>query len=118
MDQTSEITESGIDLKTLPIEEPEGGLFTAYANVFFVNWTLYDVRIRFSELMQVSNDETPSMKNQHGILLERVAVTMPWHQVKRLSDLLSAIVANYEAVNGKLKPVQLAATPNGPPKQK
>jgi hypothetical protein len=104
--------EKYIDLNTLPIEEPEEGVFLAYANVINMDWTLYDVRLRFAELMQVPNEGDPTWKNQHGIMLERVAVTMPWHQAKFLRNLLDGVIRNYETLNGELKPMKL---PNAAP---
>jgi uncharacterized protein DUF3467 len=98
-----------IDLQKLPLEEPQDGVFEAYANVVNMNWTLYDVRIRFSELIQVPDEDRPTWENQHGILLERVAVTLPWHQAKYLRDVLDGVIRNYEEINGELKPVKLAA---------
>jgi hypothetical protein len=98
-----------MDLRKIPLEEPEDGVFQAYANVVNLNWTLFDIRIRFAELMQVSDDERPSIENQHGIILERVAVTMPWHQAKLLRDLLNGVIKNYEKINGELKPIKLPA---------
>ena len=44
-----------MDLRKIPLEEPEDGVFQAYANVVNLNWTLFDIRIRFAELMQVRN---------------------------------------------------------------
>jgi len=100
-----------VDLINTPIEEPEDGVFTTYANVVNMDWTLYDVRLRFAELMQVPNDDYPTWKNQHGILLERAAVTMPWHQAKVLRNLLDGVIKNYETINGELKPIKLPASP-------
>ena len=75
----------------LPSRDREGNATRfSHKNVVNGNWTLYDIRIRFSELIQVADDERPTWENQHGILLERVAVTMSWHQAKHLRDLLGA----------------------------
>jgi hypothetical protein len=52
---------------------------------------------------------SPNWENQHGVLLERVAVTIPWYQAKVLHDMLTGILKNYEAVNGELKAPKLAA---------
>jgi len=103
--------ESTIDLGKLPLEEPEGGLFEAYSNVVNMNWTLYDLRLRFAELLQVPDDDRPTWENQHGIVLERVAVTMPWHQAKTLRDMLDKLIKNYEEINGELKTIKLPARP-------
>ncbi len=99
------------DLNTLPIEDPEDGLYSVYSNVVNADWTLYDLRLRFAELIQVPDENNPNLKNQHAILFERVAVTIPWHQVKYLRDLLAGVVDNYEALNGELKPVKLPGVP-------
>jgi Protein of unknown function (DUF3467) len=107
---------TSIDLSSIPIEEPEEGVFSAYANIINADWTLYDIRIRFGELIQVPNDNDPSWVNQHGIVLERVAVTLPWHQAKHLCNLLGSIIQNYEAINGELTPIKLPAPPSPPGK--
>jgi hypothetical protein len=103
--------ESKIDMRTLLLEEPEEGVYYAYANMVNMNWTLTDVRIRFGELLHVPNEENPTWENQHGILLERVSVTIPWIQAKVLRNMLDAIVRNYEAINGELKQPKLPASP-------
>jgi hypothetical protein len=104
-------TDGNIDLTNTPLEEPEDGVFATYANIVNMDWTLYDVRLRFGELLQVPNAEHPTWKNQHGIVLERATVTLPWHQAKVLRNLLDGVIRNYEAVNGELKPIKLAAAP-------
>ena len=97
------------DLGAVPLVEPEDGVYEAYSNVVNMNWTLYDVRLRFAELIQVPDDEAPTWTNQHGVLLERAAVTIPWHQAKILRDMLDGLIKNYEEVNGELRSVKLAA---------
>jgi hypothetical protein len=104
---------TNIDLATTPIEAPEDGVFMDYANVVNLDWTLYDVRIRFGELMQVLNDENPSWINQHGVVLEKAAIRVPWHQAKNLCLLLTAVIKNYEEINGELKQIKLPAAPTG-----
>ena len=105
---------SVMDLDATPLEEPEEGVFSAYSNLINLDWTLFDLRIRFGELMQVPNDEDPTWKNQHGIVLERVAVRIPWQQAKYLRDMLDGIIRNYETINGELKQVKLPAAPEPP----
>jgi hypothetical protein len=101
--------ESILDFSKIPLEEPEDGVFEAYANVVNMNWTLYDIRIRFSELIQVPDEDRPTWENQHGIVLERAAVTIPWHQAKHLRNMLDGVIKNYEEINGELKPIKLPA---------
>jgi len=82
-----------------------------YANIVNLDWTLYDVRIRFGELMQVPNEADPSWVNQHGVVLEKAAIRIPWHQAKSLAILLASVISNYEEINGKLKEIKLPAAP-------
>ena len=100
-----------VDISTLPIEEPEDGVFMAYANVVNMDWTLVDVHLRFGELMQVPDDNSPSWDNQHGIVLERAAITIPWQQAKYLRNLLDGLVKSYESINGELIQVKLPPAP-------
>jgi Protein of unknown function (DUF3467) len=100
---------SKINLSKTPIEYPEDGIFEAYSNVVNMNWTLHDVRLRFAELIQVPDDDRPNWENQHGVLMERAAITMPWHQAKYLRDLLDGVIRNYEVLNGELKEIKLPA---------
>jgi hypothetical protein len=100
-----------LDLSKTPLEEPEDGVFLAYSNMVNADWTLTDFRLRFGELIHVPNDEDPTWPNQRAVILERVAVTMPWHQAKYLATLLSAVIKNYEEINGELKPLKLPAAP-------
>lgn len=96
--------------RELTFSEPEEGLYNAYANIVNLNWTLFDVRLRFGELIQVTNPDAPTGAGQIGIVEERVAVTLPWHQVKLLRDNLDDLIKRYEKVNGELKQVILAPT--------
>jgi hypothetical protein len=108
---SAEAPEGTLDLNKLPLEEPEGGLFEAYSNVVNMNWTLTDVRIRFAELIQVPDEDRPTWENQHGILLERAAITMSWHQAKYLLNMLAGLIKNYEEINGEIKQLRLPARP-------
>jgi hypothetical protein len=105
---------TNLDLRYVPLEEPEDGVFIAYSNLVNLDWTLYDVRLRFAELTQVPDDDSPTWVNQHNILLERVAVRLPWHQAKLLRDMLTGLIRNYEAANGELRPIKLAEAPEPP----
>lgn len=76
-----------------------------------VRFRSFSVRLRFSELIQVPDEDNPTWENQHGIQLERVAVTLPWHQAKYLRDMLDGLIRNYETLNGELKSVRLPGRP-------
>ncbi len=103
----AEVPNGKIDLTKIPLEEPEDGIFEGYSNVVNMNWTLYDVRIRFAELIQVTDDDRPTWENQHGVVLERAAITIPWHQAKALRNMLDGVIKNYEELNGELKDIKL-----------
>ena len=97
-----------LDLSKIPLVEPEDGMFEAYANVVNLNWTLHDVRIRFAELAQQVKSHSPgTWKDQEPVMIERVAVTLPWHQAKLLHNMLGDLVRSYEALNGELRQIKL-----------
>ena len=102
---------SPINLEEVAIEQPDDGVFDAYSNVVQLNWTPNDVTMRFGQFIQVPNPESPTLGDQYGTLLERAAITLPWHQAKLLRDMLDGIVRNYERINGELKPLKLPAPP-------
>lgn len=105
---------SVVNLMKTPIEYPEDGIFETYANVVNMNWTLHDVRLRFAELIQVPDDDRPNWENQHGVLMERAAITIPWYQAKFLRNLLDGVIKNYETLNGELKEIKLPAPGSDP----
>jgi hypothetical protein len=104
-----------LDLSKLPIQEPEEGIFSVYSNLVNFDWTLFDVRLRFAELIQVPDESNPVWSNQQNVILERAAITIPWHQAKAISSMLAGLVQNYEALNGELKHPQLPNSPQGAP---
>ena len=61
-----------LDLNITPIEEPEEGAFSAYANVVNMDWTLYDLRIRFGELHMDTGLVPPEPSPSH----QRLAIAM------------------------------------------
>jgi len=99
------------DLAKVPLEQPEDGVFEAYSNIVNLNWTPTDVRVRFAELIQVPDEDRPNWENQHGIMLERAAITIPWYQAKVLRDMLDGLLKNYEEINGELKRTKLPTHP-------
>ena len=100
-----------VDLSKTPYQEPEEGVFMAYANVFNLDWSLHDIRIRFGELMQVFDQDRPTWPNQYATVLEKAAIRMPWYQAKALCNQLTGIIKNYEEINGELKLPKLPAPP-------
>ncbi len=81
------------------------GMFEGYSNYLHINWTLYDLRIRFGNVIP-SPDSQPA--DSKWIISEDAAVSVPWGQAKVLRDMLIEAVQRYESVNGELKIPNLA----------
>jgi hypothetical protein len=112
-DKTTKVAAPGLipDLRKVPIDSPQEGVYYAYANIVNFNWTLTDVQLRFAELIQVPNEDSPTWENQSIVILERVSVTIPWYQAKILRGMLDGILRTYEEVNGEIKTPVLAQPP-------
>ena len=85
---------------SVPWTKPEEGICEIYSNFYHLNWTVFDVRIRFGQI--VPNPDDPP-ESAHVTVTEQAAITMPWGQIKALRDMLIDIVGRYEAVNGEIK---------------
>ena|ERR1700688_5158795 len=79
--------------------EPDDGVCDVYSNFLHLNWTLYDVRIRFGQI--IPNPEQPPEIAVWAIT-EWAAVTIPWGQAKALRDMLNDTIRKYEAANGEI----------------
>jgi hypothetical protein len=93
---------------------PEDGVYEAYSNIVHVNWSPFDVRIRFGQLIA---DPRTSPQKAKWVVDERAAITMAWNEAKYLRDLLHGIVKDYEAKNAKLV-TPILPTPAGPEEPK
>jgi|SRR5579872_915991 len=96
------------ELAKLPFEESEEGMAYIYANIINYNWTLTDVRLRFAELVHVTNPEDPTWDSQYKTIMEKVSVTIPWYQAKELRNMLDRLVRGYEEKNGEIKTPSLS----------
>lgn len=96
---TDEKPESETALPAFPWVQTDEGVCDVYSNFLNLNWTLYDIRIRFGQII-------PNPEQQPDVALwainEWAAVTMPWGQAKALRDMLNEAVLKYEAVNGEI----------------
>src|SRR5437899_1835758 len=89
-------------------QERDGGVMNVYANFVSVNWTDFDVRMRFAQMMQRINPENPDPQSGHkAVVEERVAVTMSWTEAKFIAGLLTQLIGRYESINGEIKNPQL-----------
>src|SRR5713101_5673363 len=92
-------TSTGKAAPSIPWIEPEEGICEVYSNFHHLNWTLYDVRIRFAQI--TPNPEQPPEAAGWAIS-EQAAVTMPWGQAKLLRDMLTEAIQRYEKLNGEI----------------
>jgi Protein of unknown function (DUF3467) len=83
---------------------PKDGRPEIYSNLFYIHWTLYDLRIRFG--MVIPNPALAPTKATIEIQ-EVGAVVMSWDQAKYMRDALAGAVKAYEEVNGEIKPKTL-----------
>lgn len=97
---TEEQKPQGETVPSFPWIESEEGVFEEYSNFLHMNWTLFDVRIRFGQI--VPNPQHPPERAGFAVS-ERAAITMPWGQAKALRDMLEELVNKYESVNGEIK---------------
>ncbi|MBV9075530.1 MAG: DUF3467 domain-containing protein [Acidobacteria bacterium] len=67
-----------------------------YCNYFNVNWSLYDVRIQFGQLI-------PDDQQKEVVALENASVTMSWHEAKLFKDFLANAIERFEKANYELK---------------
>jgi hypothetical protein len=98
-------------IETLPLEEPEDGVYETYANMVEADWTLTEVRLRFLHLLHVTSGDKPTNQNREAILLERACISLPWWQAKVMKEMLDGLIRSYESVNGELQKPMLAPRP-------
>ncbi len=96
--------ESAQTAPTIPWIAPDEGICEVYSNLHHLNWTLYDVRIRFAQIVP-SPYQPP--ESAGWAISEQAAVTMPWGQAKLLRDMLSEAIQRYETLNGEIKQPKL-----------
>jgi hypothetical protein len=90
---------SGDVVPSFPWVAPDDGICDVYSNFLHLHWTLFDVRIRFGQI--VPNPEQPPI-TAGWTINEWAAVTIPWGQAKALQEMLHEAVKKYEAVNGEI----------------
>lgn len=67
-----------------------------YSNLYFVNWSRTDLRIRFGQMIPTNDTST----KVSFVVEEKAAVTMSWAQAKALRDSLNDAVERFEKTNG------------------
>lgn len=77
------------------VPDPEGGIFTTYANNVQLGFTMFDLRMIFGEIVDVQPNK---------ILVEqRAHITISYLQAKLLLALMSQAIAKHEAQFGEIK---------------
>jgi hypothetical protein len=81
--------------------EPKQGIPSFYANDMDAMWTPHDIKLKFRELVSVTN----ATENNPKLLTyeERAAVILSWTGAKLLARMLVDIIEKYEKLNGEIK---------------
>ncbi len=87
--------------------EPKEGLHRAYANNLQAAQTIFDVRLIFGELINVTEEEI--------VVEQRVQITMSWPELKIVNDFLAQHIKAFEERNGQIKIPTGVANPAQPP---
>jgi hypothetical protein len=90
------------------------GVLEIYCNLFHINWTLFDIRIRLAQLVPTPDGDINAPGYIPRIGKERAALTLAWPEVKQLRDALIDAVARYEQANGEIQPLKMPTSrPDG-----
>lgn len=94
--------------KEMPIPwiATEEGILDVYSNFNHVNWSVFDVRIRFGQIIP---DPSKPPETATWVIEERAAMTLAWGQAKGLRDMLSEAIRRYEDLNGEIQVPKLPA---------
>ena len=87
--------------------KPEGGIPLFYANHIQMGHTVFDLRIVFGEVTDVSEGQVE--------ITHRAQVTMSWLEAKALAEALAIYVKHYESNYGPIKTEFSAVTNPGMP---
>jgi hypothetical protein len=99
--------ESASESNKFPFVKPDEGIFQAYSNYIDAAWTLFDVTIRFGQVVPL-----PSEVGQPKFEAEENArITVAWPEAKYLATILADLVKRFEGVNGEIQPLKLAPSP-------
>lgn len=77
------------------VPDPDGGLFTTYANNIQVGFTHYDLRMLFGELVEATPEKL--------VIEQRAQITISYLQAKLLMHVLGQAIGQHEAVFGEVK---------------
>ena len=83
--------------RKLIAEEPPGGTQYFHTDYVTVHWSLFDLKVRFGELVK------HVAETKDSILWDRAVVTMSWGQAKVFATTMQDAVDRYEKANGPIK---------------
>jgi len=90
-----------------PFVKPDEGIFQIYSNYVDAAWTLFDVTIRFAQIVPLP----PSGPEPHFEAEENARVTLAWPEAKILANMMTDLVKRFEETNGEIKPLKLTPSP-------
>lgn len=90
-----------------PFVRPDEGIFQVYSNYIDAAWTLFDVTIRFAQIVPLP----PSGGESKFEAEENARITLAWPEVKILANMMADLVRRFEEANGEIKPLKLAPSP-------
>jgi hypothetical protein len=102
------------ELTKFPFVKPDEGILQVYSNYIDAAWTLFDVTIRFAQIVPLPR----SGPEPHFEAEENVRVTVAWPEAKVLANIMTDLVKRFEEVNGEIKPLKLAPSPSDEEKKK
>src|SRR6266851_980479 len=88
--------------RKIPLVKSEDGVCEVYSNFIDANWSLFDVRLRFGQIVPA-----PIGSDHPFDAEERAAITIAWPEAKILRDIMIDVVRRFEETNGEIKPLKL-----------
>ncbi len=88
--------------RKIPLVKSEDGVCEVYSNFIDANWSLFDVRLRFGQIVPA-----PIGSDHPFDAEERAAIMIAWPEAKILRDIMIDVVRRFEETNGEIKPLKL-----------
>src|SRR5712691_9812910 len=79
------------------VKNSSHGLASVYSNHFDALWTPHDIKLKFSELIKISEATKDSPKI--NVYEERAHIVLSWIQAKSLALALTDLITRYETLN-------------------
>lgn len=102
------------EVTNFPFVKPDEGIFQGYSNYIDAAWTLFDVTIRFAQIVPLP----PSGGKLKFEAEENARITIAWPEAKILANMMTDLVKRFEETNGEIKPLKLVPSPADDKKKK